>query len=94
MPATGPMTKNKIIHAFQQEITSNGYWRYRQYALVSLRKILTLPYDDYTTTMLLNLIISEKSWLKASAINMLGNTKNETYVDIYQKGALMITAIG
>lgn len=83
--STNPMIKNKIIHAFQQEITSNGYWRYRQYALVSLRKILTLPYDDYTTTMLLNLIISEMSWLKGSAINMLGNTKNVTYVDIYQK---------
>lgn len=83
--STNPMTKNKIIHAFQQEITSNGYWRYRQYALVSLRKILTLPYDDYTTNMLLNLIISEKSWLKATAINMLGNTRNEKYFDIYNQ---------
>jgi aminopeptidase N len=78
------MIKDKVIVAFKKEINSKLYWRYRHYALGSLRKILKFPYDDETTDMLLNLIKNEKSWLKSSAIFMLGNTKDKKYFDIYK----------
>ena len=75
--------KNEIVTAIKNEITSNLYWRYRQYALGSLRKILTLPYSNETIKILLNLIKTEKSWLKTSAIFTLGNTNDEKYLDSY-----------
>lgn len=75
----------RVTAALQQEITSTLYWRYRQYALSSLRNILTTPYPNETIEMLLNLIKTERSWLKTSAIFMLGNTNDEKYIDIYTK---------
>ncbi len=78
-----PAFKEKTIAAFKNQITSKLYWRYRQYALGSLRKILATPYNNETIEMLLNLIKIEKSWLKASAIFTLGNTNDEKYLDIY-----------
>jgi aminopeptidase N len=81
--ATTPNFKAKIVTAFKNEISSQKYWRYRAYALASLRKILTLPYDVETVSMLLNLIKTEKSWLKTSAIFTLGNSNDEKYTDIY-----------
>jgi aminopeptidase N len=75
--------KQKIVTAFKTEITSKSYWRYRVYALVSLRKIIALPYDSNTITMLLKLIKTETSWLKTSAIFSLGNTKDPRHTDIY-----------
>lgn len=77
--------KDRIIAAFKNEINSRLYWRYRQYALGSLRKILTTPYNNETIEMLAGLIKTEKSWLKTSAIFTLGNTNDEKYLDIYKE---------
>ena len=83
--ATNSISRNKIIAAFKKEITSNAYWRYRQYALGALRKILPLPYDGETLELLIKLINTEKSWMKTAAIFALGNTKDEKYTDLYIK---------
>jgi HEAT repeat protein len=80
---TTPAFKDKTLTAFKHEIASPFYWRYRLYALGSLRKILPAPYDSSTISMLLQLIKTEKSWLKTSAIFTLGNTKEAKYSDVY-----------
>jgi aminopeptidase N len=82
--STNTILKGEILAAFKKEITSNFYWRYRQYALGSLLKILTMPYDTETLSMILNLINTEKSWLKTSAIFTLGNTCDVQYFEIYK----------
>lgn len=80
---TTPAFNDKIITAFKHEIASPFYWRYRLYALGSLRKILPAPYDSSTISLLLHLIKTEKSWLKTSAIFTLGNTKDAKYSYVY-----------
>jgi aminopeptidase N len=75
--------KEKTVAAFKNEIISKSYWRYRFYAIASLRKIITVPYNYETIAMLLKLIKTETSWLKTSAIFTLGNTNDEKYLDIY-----------
>ncbi len=75
--------KEKIMLAFRAEITSELYWRYRLYVLGSLRKIDTPPYEKVTTDLLIDLIQTESSWLKASAITALGNSNDSSYVPIY-----------
>lgn len=80
---TTPGLKLKIKQAISHEINSKYYWRYRQYALVSLRKISSFPYGKEFTSLVINLIKNESSWLKASAILTLGNSKDPKYLDIY-----------
>jgi aminopeptidase N len=75
--------QQRITEAITSEITSNSYWRYRLYALGTLRKTLSLPYNNHTLTLLVQLITTEKSWLKTSAIFTLGNTKDSTYAPLY-----------
>ncbi len=75
--------KERIKTAFCNEIQSKTYWRYRVYAMGSLRKIVVAPYDDAICSMLLDIIKTEHAWLKTSAIFSLGNTKEEKYVDVY-----------
>ncbi len=82
---TSNTTKNRIIEVFIIEVLSKNYWRYRTYVLSTLRRIMPLPYDASTLSMLLQCIQHGKSWLKTSAITMLGNTKDTQYVDLYIK---------
>ena len=77
--------KLKVIGAIKNEINSKEYWRHRMYALASLRKIISVPYDENITSLLMKLISSEKGWLKASAITTLGNTKDIKFIDVYTK---------
>ncbi len=75
--------KNRIINSFQHIIQSSLYWRVRFNALSQLRSIQQLPYDSVTIHMLLDIIRKEKSWLKSSAITMLGMTGDQQYADLY-----------
>lgn len=77
--------KDVIKNAITSEIKSHQYWRYRQYALGTLRKISSLPYDKEMIPLLLDLIEIEKSWVKQSAILTLANTADSTYLPIYKK---------
>lgn len=78
-----PEMKEKINRAFYDVVGSNLYWRMRMNAISQWRAILPLPYDKKTTDLLLTLIKEERSWLRASAISMLGMTNDQQYDDLY-----------
>ncbi|MBK9689116.1 MAG: hypothetical protein IPO65_15705 [Saprospiraceae bacterium] len=75
--------KDRLWHALTREVSSDQYWRYRWYALGSLQKILTLPYDAKTIKFLGATIQKERSWIKSTAIQMLGRSKDNKFKDIY-----------
>jgi aminopeptidase N len=75
--------KEKIYTALRKTALGKSYWRLRVYALFQLRTALTQPYDAATIAMLLKVIKQDKSWVRASAINFLGMTKEAKYADIY-----------
>lgn len=75
--------KQKTRVAFTKEIQSKQYWRYRMWALGALSKMVDLPYDTEMVTLLKSIIQAEKSWLKSTAVGILGNSKNPEYVEIY-----------
>ena len=76
-------TKNNIKEFFYAEIKSNYYWRWRMIVLSALSKINALPYDESFTNLLRELVSNEKSWLRSTAISILGNTNDEAYIDLY-----------
>jgi aminopeptidase N len=80
---TSTNEKQKIQQVFKQVITSHEYWRLRQYALTKYRNTLASGYDSASIDMLLHVIKTETSWLKASAILTLGNTKDPKYDAVY-----------
>ncbi len=78
----------KIISVFKQIIVSKAYWRLRVAALFQLRTVLlttSKKIDSSTSNMLLKLIATEQSYLKASAINFLGFTQDKKYAPIYMR---------
>lgn len=81
--SASPELKLKIVNAIKKEIVSNSYWRYRLYALNSLKKIIKVPYDTDVISLLTNIIKTESSWLKATAISTLGNTGDSLYTALY-----------
>ncbi len=75
--------KEKISQAMVAEFQSEQYWRYRWYVLGSLQKIWPLPYSNTTIAFLKEAIQKEKSWLKSTAITMLGRSNNSEYKNLY-----------
>jgi aminopeptidase N len=86
---TTATSKEKIKAVYRKVIMSNSYWRIRVAVLGALRGLMvTAPdksvvLDDETKKMLLKLIKTEKSWLKASLISCLGAARDIKYVSIY-----------
>lgn len=80
---TSSQQKEMIFALLRKQISSNLYWRYRVSVLSVLRGISPIPYNNDMISMLLTIIKTEKSWLKASAILTLGNLKNAKYEEIY-----------
>lgn len=78
-----PALKQQIIAAIQSEFQSTHYWRYRWFALGSLRKIWEFPYSEATKSFLVAAVSNEKSWIKGTAISMLGNTRDSSYTPLY-----------
>jgi aminopeptidase N len=76
--------KDKINTAFITQIQTKNYWRYRMYVLSALQRIQGIPYTESFKNLLLNIIKQEQSWLKSTAITILGNTKDEQYLPLYQ----------
>lgn len=83
--STSSLLKDKIVNTLIAEFQTNQYWRYRWYVLGSLQKIITLPYDEKFTSFLIKTIQNEESWIKSTAINMLGKTKDSIHKEIYLK---------
>lgn len=82
--------KNRIYEAYRTVIQSNSYWRVRWTALRQLQGLVAplsktepVKLDEATISLLLKLIRTEKSWLRASAIGFLGMTRNVKYAPIY-----------
>ncbi len=80
---TSHKDKELVYDVLKNQITSNHYWRYRLYALTTLRNILPMPYNETTISLLSGIIKKDKPWLKVSALFMLGNTMDEKYSEIY-----------
>lgn len=78
---TSANDKIKILNALQKTILSNEYWRLRNFAMFQLAGLN--PSDEAVVPTLLTIIKTEKSWFKANAILLLGNTKNPNYADLY-----------
>lgn len=82
--------KELVYAGFRTVMTSNAWWRLRATALTQLQNMMvgfttTQPatMDKTTTTLLLNLIKTEKSWVRTGAIRFLGMTRNPAYVNVY-----------
>ena len=89
---TSDAVKARIYREFRKTILSNSYWRFRGVAMFQLQNVLVsssgtkpISLDETTINMLLTTIKNEKAWLKASAINFLGATRDKKFADIYIK---------
>ena len=82
-----PSDKDRVVNALRTLAQSNAYWRLRIAALSQLQGILlpagSTKLDKITTDLLLKVIREEKSWLRASAIGLLGQTRNPKYAQVY-----------
>lgn len=86
-----PGDKNPPRSRGPQNVTDyRYYWRLRLAALTQLQRLVapasqTKPaqMDEATTSMLLDVIKNDKSWVKATAVTFLGMTRDPKYADMY-----------
>lgn len=86
--STSKVITEKIKKEFRFVISGNSYWRFRNNVMGQLRKIINAPnnpIDQETEIMLLNVIKKDSSWIKASAIGLLGSSNQTKYTNIYIK---------
>lgn len=81
--STNLFFKENIKEAFTKQIQSGQYWRYRAWALGALSKIVTQHDDTEMVALLKSLVHTENSWLKSTAINLLGKSGSIANSDIY-----------
>lgn len=79
-----------IVAGLRGVIESKAWWRLRMTALNQLRGLLapagsTTPVvlDEPTRAMTARLIATERSWVRAAAINLLGTTRDSAHADVY-----------
>lgn len=80
---TSPADKERITAAIRKLVLSNAYWRVRFQAMSRLASISQPKLDEATIATLLEIIKRDRSWLRASAIGLLGLTTDQKYADIY-----------
>ncbi len=89
---TSSADRDKIIAAYRSVLSGKSYWRFKWgVALPQLQNMLAapnlqskpIPLDEATISTLLNLIQQEKAWVRASAINFLGMTRDPKYDQVY-----------
>lgn len=81
---TSAEDKAKIKAALRQTVLGNSYWRLRNTAMMQLVNMFgATPLDSETTTTILTVVKNEKSWFRANAISVLGNTRDPKFVDLY-----------
>jgi len=87
-PGTPSDLSRQITFALRQLITSDNYWRLKTSAISQLRTLFqshgTKP-DDTTASLMLQIVEKERSWLKASAITLLGTSLDKKYTPVYLK---------
>lgn len=82
--STSVEEKNTIEAALRSVISGNAYWRLRNSALLTLQNLVAgQPLDKVTETLLLDLIKTEKSWLRSAAITFLGTAQDPKYADLF-----------
>lgn len=84
--------KEKIFQAFRKIILSGSYWRVRLNVLSQYQSLIApfwetnpVELDESTSSMLLNVINNDSSWLRSAAIAFLGMTRDEKYSSLYIK---------
>jgi aminopeptidase N len=84
--------KARIYAAYRNVIASNCYWRFKwAVAIPQLRRMLAptaslskpVKLDEAIISTLLNVIKNDKAWVRSTAINFLGMTRDSKYADIY-----------
>ncbi len=89
---TSSADKDKIIAAYRSVLSEKSYWRFKWgVALPQLQNMLAppnlqskpIPLGEATVSTLLNLIQQEKAWVRATAINFLGMTRDPKYDQVY-----------
>jgi aminopeptidase N len=75
--------KASIITSFNKVIQQNIYWRMRFNVLNQLRNLTPAPFSPQTINVLQNIIKNESSWMRFAAINMLGNSKDSSFAELY-----------
>lgn len=89
---TSSTDRDKIIAAYRSVLSGKSYWRFKWgVVLPQLQNMLAppnlqskpIPLDEATISTLLNLIRQEKAWVRASAINFLGMTRDPKYDQVY-----------
>ncbi|MCU0326319.1 MAG: hypothetical protein MUF45_13855, partial [Spirosomaceae bacterium] len=75
--------KHIVREVLINEIQLKHYWRYRMFVLGALSKMIPLPYDEPMIVLLKEVIKKEKTWLKSTAIGVLGRTADAKFTDIY-----------
>ncbi len=90
---TSADAKSKIINTLFEIVDSEMYWRNRLFAIWQLHNIFTTNSPDgiarlnhVQESLLIKTIKSSTSWVKANAINFLGDTRNKTHTQIYLAG--------
>lgn len=84
--------RGQIKSALENRVLNEGYWRMRLIAMNQLSQLFSpdpkgkIVLDDSTEAVLLELVAREKSWVKAWALNFLGNTHRVKYVPLYLEG--------
>lgn len=78
---TSAADKEKVFEALKKTVLSDSYWRLRNSAMIQLAALK--PTGEATIATLLSVVKNDKSWIKASAIGLLGNTKDAKYTDLY-----------
>ncbi|MBX7225466.1 MAG: HEAT repeat domain-containing protein [Chitinophagales bacterium] len=83
---TSTEEKQQIITAYRNIIRSDVYWRIKTSALSQIQRLSAgnpSIIDNETLSMLQTTIEKESSWVRASAIRLLGTTMEKKYADIY-----------
>jgi aminopeptidase N len=80
--------RDQIQAAFNNQINSKFYWRYRLYALTGLNRIQGSSLNEEYKKLLINLINTEAGWIKSTAILNLSTTKDPQYLPIYKEALL------
>jgi aminopeptidase N len=88
---TSAADKEKVYSVFRDIITSNCYWRFKWAVAIPRLQGLLAPasqttaakLDEATISTLLSVIKSDKAWVRSTAINFLGMTRDPKYADIY-----------
>lgn len=82
--STSKEIKNNITDELVSQLHSNHYWRYRMFVLSALQRTMGTPITDEFKKLVIDVIKKEKSWIKSTAISILGNTNDEQYLPLYQ----------